>query len=280
MPARKPAYIASPPIVGVGTAWTVRSFGLVDRPHAHHQAPHERRDQERRPRAREEDQQVGAHAGLSVRFRPPCGNRAAAGRSGPLRVQREALHQVAHLGRAFSLTPASSAFFRPRPGCYAISRISGSSMPRVDGPGRAHADARRGRGRVRVVGDLVLVEGDPHLVGQRPRRSCRRRRAAAVSARIRCESVPPDTMRSPSSVQPGGQGPRITDGSIRVVRNSGVEASFRATAFAAMQCSSGPPCIIGNTALSMALACSSLHTIMAPRGPRSALCVVKVTTSA
>ena len=43
---------------------------------------------------------------------------------------------------------------------------------------------------------------------------------------------------------------------------------------------SGPPCIIGNTALSIAAACSALHTIMPPRGPRRTLWVVNVTTSA
>ena len=49
---------------------------------------------------------------------------------------------------------------------------------------------------------------------------------------------------------------------------------------AATACISGPPCMIGKTALSIALACSALQTIMPPRGPRSTLCVVKVTTSA
>ena len=43
---------------------------------------------------------------------------------------------------------------------------------------------------------------------------------------------------------------------------------------------SGPPWVNGNTALSMRWASSSLHTIMPPRGPRSTLWVVKVTTSA
>ena len=47
-----------------------------------------------------------------------------------------------------------------------------------------------------------------------------------------------------------------------------------------MACMSGPPCIIGKAALSMALACSALQTNAPPRGPRSTLCVVKVTTSA
>ena len=66
----------------------------------------------------------------------------------------------------------------------------------------------------------------------------------------------------------------------RASRNAGCIASLSATAFAAITCSSGPPCIIGNTALSTAFACSSVQTIIAPRGPRSALCVVNVTTSA
>ena len=49
---------------------------------------------------------------------------------------------------------------------------------------------------------------------------------------------------------------------------------------AATACMSGPPCIIGNTALSRAAACSALHTSIPPRGPRRTLCVVNVTTSA
>ena len=42
----------------------------------------------------------------------------------------------------------------------------------------------------------------------------------------------------------------------------------------------GPPWRPGNTALSIAAACSFLHMIMPPRGPRNVLCVVVVTTSA
>ena len=57
-------------------------------------------------------------------------------------------------------------------------------------------------------------------------------------------------------------------------------ASFSATALAATPCMSGPPCIIGKTALSSLAACSAVHTKAPPRGPRSTLCVVKVTTSA
>jgi hypothetical protein len=49
---------------------------------------------------------------------------------------------------------------------------------------------------------------------------------------------------------------------------------------AATECINGPPWVNGKTALSIAFAMSSRQTIMPPRGPRSTLCVVKVTTSA
>ena len=44
-------------------------------------------------------------------------------------------------------------------------------------------------------------------------------------------------------------------------------------------CSNGPPCNPGNTALSIAVAYSSLHIIIPPRGPLRDLCVVVVTKS-
>ena len=56
--------------------------------------------------------------------------------------------------------------------------------------------------------------------------------------------------------------------------------SLKLTALAAIVCICGPPCIIGKTALSMAVACSALQTMAPERGPRSTLWVVKVTTSA
>ena len=51
-------------------------------------------------------------------------------------------------------------------------------------------------------------------------------------------------------------------------------------AFAAITCSSGPPWIPGKIALSIAFACCARQRISPPRGPRSVLCVVSVTTSA
>jgi potassium/hydrogen antiporter len=65
------------------------------------------------------------------------------------------------------------------------------------------------------------------------------------------------------------------------VLNSGRSASPNATAFARMMCISGPPCVPGNTALSIFLAISSSFVrINPPRGPRSVLCVVVVTMCA
>ena len=62
-------------------------------------------------------------------------------------------------------------------------------------------------------------------------------------------------------------------------RKSGLSASPKPTALAAMTCMSGPPCVPGKTARSMARRSSSRHRIMPPRGPRNVLCVVDVTTS-
>ncbi len=42
---------------------------------------------------------------------------------------------------------------------------------------------------------------------------------------------------------------------------------------------SGPPCMPGNTARSIACACSSLQRMKPERGPASVLCVVEVTKS-
>ena len=63
--------------------------------------------------------------------------------------------------------------------------------------------------------------------------------------------------------------------------NEGSSASPNATALAATTCISGPPCSPGNTAeLNFFANASSFVMIMPPRGPRSALWVVQVTTSA
>ena len=78
-------------------------------------------------------------------------------------------------------------------------------------------------------------------------------------------SVPPVTSRNPSASRPdaerGGVARRRRG---RSARTPGVAASRNATAFAAITCSRGPPWSPGNTAESIALACSSRHTIAPP----------------
>ena len=61
--------------------------------------------------------------------------------------------------------------------------------------------------------------------------------------------------------------------------NDGSAAILKATAFAAMTCSSGPPCWPGKTAELIFLAIAgSLDRMTPPRGPPSVLCVVVVVT--
>ena len=62
--------------------------------------------------------------------------------------------------------------------------------------------------------------------------------------------------------------------------SDGWAASKKATALAAMMCSSGPPWMPGNTFESTAFACCCLQRMSPERGPRSVLWVVVVTASA
>ena len=77
----------------------------------------------------------------------------------------------------------------------------------------------------------------------------------------------------------GSKGAGIDSDLLLIIRKFRLHASFKATAFAAITCISGPPCIPGKTALSIALAHSSRHNTKPPRGPRRVLCVVVVTKS-
>ena len=162
----------------------------------------------------------------------------------------------------------------------AISFISGSSMPSVAGPGVPTRMPEGVDGGFGSNGMRVLVQRDADLIHDASRRPCRRCRAGGGRRGSGASRFP--RRRSAALRRPGPARARARVRTTRcgVVPDPGVIASLSATAFAAMQCSSGPPCIIGNTALSIAFACSSLHRIMAPRGPRSALWVVNVTTSA
>ena len=114
---------------------------------------------------------------------------------------------------------------------------------------------------------------------RRPRRPCRRSRP---DARPPGSGASPSRPRSRAGPRPpaGGERPRVTHHPVGVVaelRRHRFLEGHRLRRDAVLE---GPPCIIGNTALSIAFACSSLQTIIAPRGPRSALWVVNVTTSA
>ena len=83
----------------------------------------------------------------------------------------------------------------------AISRISGSSMPRVDGPGvptRMPDGVDGGFGSNGIWFLLRAMPTSSHTASAAlPSMPSGRR-----SASSRCESVPPETMRSPSSVSP------------------------------------------------------------------------------
>src|SRR6266446_3782837 len=54
----------------------------------------------------------------------------------------------------------------------------------------------------------------------------------------------------------------------------GSMASFKHTAFAAMVCTSGPPCVPGKVSRSSSLAKAALQSTKPARGPRRVLCVV------
>ena len=83
---------------------------------------------------------------------------------------------------------------------------------------------------------------------------------------IRWLSVPPDTSGTRLGEALGQRGALRTTWAAYSL-NDGWAASWKATAFAAITCSSGPPCRPGNTALSMAAACSARHRMAPPRGP-------------
>ena len=105
--------------------------------------------------------------------------------------------------------------------------------------------------------------------------------AGVRSTRHRWLSVPPETRRRPPATSPSPSAAAFSTTWSIYAWNSGCSASPNATALPAITCMSGPPCVPGNTALSMARASSpSFVRMRPPRGPRSVLWVVEVTTSA
>ena len=103
---------------------------------------------------------------------------------------------------------------------------------------------------------------------------------ALISANSTCVSVPPEITRIPRFCNSSDKTFSFFFTCFAYSLNAGERSSPKATAFAAMTCSNGPPCMPGKTALSIAFAYSSLHIIIPPRGPRRVLCVVVVTISA
>ncbi len=105
------------------------------------------------------------------------------------------------------------------------------------------------------------------------------------STRTRCTSVPPLTTEMPASATSGEQPLGEDLGAVQDCA-PGAPGSpdrppvLKATALAAITCSSGPPCWPGKTAELIFVAFSSLVRMTPPRGPPSVLCVVVVTTSA
>ena len=113
------------------------------------------------------------------------------------------------------------------------------------------------------------------------------------STSIEWLSVPPLTMWKPRLISSSASTLAFFCTCFAHSLNSGCNASPKATAFAAMTCSSGPPCCPGNTALlsnwliifvtpfgvfrPQGFSKSLPMRMIPPRGPRSVLCVVEVT---
>eukprot|EP01139_Manchomonas_bermudensis_P001878 Amastigsp_a3076_76.p3 type:complete len:175 gc:universal Amastigsp_a3076_76:1223-699(-) len=108
-----------------------------------------------------------------------------------------------------------------------------------------------------------------------PVRSCGRR-----SQSTRWVSVPPVMSECPRAVSSSPSRLAFALTAVAYSRNSSVFTCLSAVAMPAMTLLCGPPWSEGNTAALIRSMCSALQKIMAPRGPRSDLCVVVVTMSA
>ena len=98
------------------------------------------------------------------------------------------------------------------------------------------------------------------------------------STSIRCVSVPPDTIDIPLLIRPSLSAFALATIFCWYTLNSGCSASLKHTAFAAITCIRGPPCIPGNTALFnlSSSATAWLLMIIPPLGPLRVLWVVVV----
>ena len=157
------------------------------------------------------------------------------------------------------------------------SRKSSSSKPRIVAGGRADPDPRGDRRRPLVERDGVAVDGDLHLgepllgVLARP---LRRAQVDLQQVRVGAagEHVEPALAGASRPACRRSRAPGVW-----YSRKASVAAIRKQVAFAAIVCSSGPPCMPGKTARSIAWACSSRQRMKPARGPASVLCVVEVT---
>ena len=159
-----------------------------------------------------------------------------------------------------------------------VSRKSSSSKPRIviaGVPMRTPDATVGGRSSNGTVLRLTVM-----------RTSCSRSSAALPvhselrrSICIRCVSVPPVTSSRPPACSVSASVSAFVRICCWYSRNAADIAILKHVAFAAIVCSSGPPCMPGKTARSTATACSSRQRMKPARGPASVLCVVDVTKS-
>ena len=167
-----------------------------------------------------------------------------------------------------------------RPIRRAISSMSASVMPWVVTAGVPTRMPEAIDRRLRVVRDGVLVQRD----------AARRRSGSSASrpltpmprrsSNARWVSVPPVTGRIPDRGQPRGQRPGVGDHLPRVGLVLRLAPRRGRPPWPRWRASAGRPASSGTPPCPCFAACSALHTIMPPRGPRSTLWVVKMTTSA
>ena len=243
---RKPTNIAAPPSVGVGCVCTCARVRRRrdDRAEPDREPPHDRRQQRTSsPSATAADDRVARHAAAphAVRARQR------------LRVRRElgaeAVGLLAHLGRDPVVVDVAQHRGRSAP----RSRASRSApMPAVV------TDAVPSRSPL-VTNGFSGSFGIAFLLQVIPARSSASCATLPVtpngrrSTSIRWLSVPPETMRKPSSASASASARGVAHDVGRVLGGtSGWLASRNATALAAITCMSGPPCRPGNTALSIA----------------------------
>ena len=162
----------------------------------------------------------------------------------------------------------------------AITCISAAPMPRVVTAGVPRRTPEVTKG-LRVSPGTVFLLAVMCTLSRRCSKSLPVHSSSRRSMSIRWLSVPPDTSLTPRCCKAAASACAFSTILRAYSLNSGFSASPKQTAFAAITCSSGPPCVPGNTAELMRLAMMGLLVrIRPPRGPRRVLWVVVVTTSA